>query len=352
MPPRTLREISAAIKKGDFAPAYYLHGSEEVRKDEAIHFILDRALDPSLRDFNFDQGSAAQLDAEAVEAMCNTMPMMADRRVVLIRDVDQWKRRTKGRSAFLRYLEQPSPSTVVILVQGAAEADPDKELLKATDAIACAPPTPGEASKWLERYAETLGVTLTEGGVRLLLDSVGSDLTALRAELDKLSALPLGDAIGEDEIAQLVGIRRGETALDWRNAVMEGDAGLAARLVPVVLDQRGNSGVRLVAMIGMTLAGLGVTRAAYDAGGRGRALSQAAFAALKSSRPFGLGAWGDEAARWAKWAPDWPLERVEDAARAALDADMSLKNTTLSDEGSTLTDLTFRIASASAGVGR
>ena len=62
--------------------------------------------------------------------------MMAERRVVVIRDVEQWKRKTKARNAFLAYLERPSPDTVVVLVQGGAEAAEDKELAKRAVSVA------------------------------------------------------------------------------------------------------------------------------------------------------------------------------------------------------------------------
>ena len=128
MPPQSVDNLLRSLQKGDLAGVYYFHGAEDVLKDEAVRTILDRALDPSLRDFNFDQRSAAQLDAEEVHALCNTLPMLAERRVVLLREVEAWKRKTKGRAEFLRYLEQPSPDTIVILVQGSGEEGEDREL--------------------------------------------------------------------------------------------------------------------------------------------------------------------------------------------------------------------------------
>ena len=127
MPSRSRKELAAALRKGDFDRAYYFHGPEDVLKEEALRYLLERTVDPGTRDFNLDVRSAGQLDPESVEALCNTLPMMAERRVVVIRDVEQWKRKTKARAAFLRYLEHPSPETIVVLVQGAGEEKEDKE---------------------------------------------------------------------------------------------------------------------------------------------------------------------------------------------------------------------------------
>src|ERR1051326_2311063 len=52
--------------------------------------------------------------------------MMADRRVVIIREVEAWNKRARGKAALLHYLEKPAPETVVVLVQGAAPRDDER----------------------------------------------------------------------------------------------------------------------------------------------------------------------------------------------------------------------------------
>src|SRR5687768_8479727 len=156
MPSRSPRDLAAGLKKGQYDPAYYFHGAEDVLKEDAVRYILDHALDPSLRDFNFDQRTAGQLEPDAVADLCNTLPMVAERRVVLVRDVEAWKRKTKAKAALLDYLKNPSPETIVILVQSAAETAEDKELAKVAVSVEFKPPTGAEAEKWLERQAKAL----------------------------------------------------------------------------------------------------------------------------------------------------------------------------------------------------
>ena len=65
----------------------------------------------------------------------------------------------------------------------------------------------------------------------------------------------------------------------------------------------------MVMALGTALIGAGVARAHYDTGKRGRALYSAVFASIKAVRPYGF-KWGDEATKWASWAPQWPLPRI------------------------------------------
>jgi DNA polymerase-3 subunit delta len=149
-----------SLNKGHLAPVYYFHGPEDVLKDEAVRTILDKALDPGLRDLNLDQRSAAQMDPDEVHALCNTLPMMAERRVVLLRDVEVWKRKTKSRSAFLRYLDRPSPQTLVILVQGSGDDGEDRELARGSYEVRFNGLPPERAVKWVLHAAGRLGLNL------------------------------------------------------------------------------------------------------------------------------------------------------------------------------------------------
>jgi DNA polymerase-3 subunit delta len=346
-----MEALFRSLNKGEVAPVYYLHGREDVIKDEAVRMILDRTLDPGLRDFNFDQRSAALLDPEEVHSLCNTLPMLAERRIVVLRDVEGWKRKTKGRAEFLRYLERPSLETVVVLVQGSGEDAEDKELSRGAYTVKFDPLPAERAEKWVVRRAGQLGLGLDPEAARHLVRSVGSDLGALQSELAKLASLPSGETLTPERVGELVGIRHGETLWDWREAVLNGESGRAVALLMPVLAQPGLSGVRLVMQLGTALVGVGIARTLYDKGLRGRTLEDAVFKVLLRNRPFGLLGYKEEAASWARWAPQWPVPRIRAALRAARTTDESLKNTTVSDERGLLTDLVLQVTMTKDGEG-
>jgi DNA polymerase-3 subunit delta len=340
---QTYENFLRALKKGEVAPVYYLHGTEDILKDEATRAVLDRVLDPGLRDFNYDLRSAQQLDPEDVLSLCTTLPMMADRRVVVIRDVEAWKRKTKAKGAVVKYMEKPVVETVLVLVQGSGEESEDKELAKHAVAVACEPLAPERALKWLAARAAPLGVTFAPGGAEHLLRSVGNDLGALFAELQKLASLTDSTDLDAARIGDLVGVRHGETLYDWRDAVLGGDAGRATTLLGPVLEQAGVTGVKLVTLLGTTLVGVGIARSHHDRKLRGRALEDAVFKSLLKVRPFGLGEWKHEAAAWSAWAERWGPRRLRAALQAALEADQALKSTTISDDRGLLTDLVMKL---------
>src|SRR5258708_30742525 len=95
----TLDALFRGLKKGAPLPepVYLLHGDEDVLKDEAIRAVVDATVGSS-RDFNLDVRFAPDLTSESFHALVNTPPMLAERRAVVIRGVEQLgKRKTKLR---------------------------------------------------------------------------------------------------------------------------------------------------------------------------------------------------------------------------------------------------------------
>jgi DNA polymerase III delta subunit len=343
MPAHSVDSLFRSLAKGEISPVYYLYGPEDVLKDEAIHAILERTLDPGMRDFNLDQRYAGQLDADEVHTLCNTLPMMADRRVVIVREVEAWRRKTKARSEFLRYLERPSPDTVVVLLQGSAEETEDKDLARAAYAVRLDPLPSERASKWVLRRAGMLGLNLDSAAAEHLVQSVGSELGPLSSELAKLASLPVDEPLTPERVGELIGIRQGETQWDWRAAVLEDQPARAVSLLPAILAQPGMSGVKLVTLLGTTLIAMGISRSLYDKGLRAKSLEEGIFKALIKNRPAGLLGYREEAARWTRILGKWPAARIGEALKASLSTDKALKSTTISDERGVLTDLILRL---------
>jgi DNA polymerase-3 subunit delta len=334
----TFDALLRSLKQGAPDAAYYLHGDEDVLKDEAVRALVERAVDPAARDFNVDQRGAADLDPESFNALVNTPPMLAPMRAVVLRGMEQLRKAAKVRQELLRYLDGPNPATVLVLVHGAGEP-PDAELVRRATAVEVAPLPPARVERWMAHRAQQLGLTLAPEAGELLLATVGADLSALARELEKLAPLAAGRAASRDEVAALVGVRRGETLQDFLDAALERRAPAAARLVEPVLEQAGMSGVRMLSALGTGLVGTALARAELGRGTRRDRLEAALLSQLRAARPYGLGSWEQTAARWARWAGLWTAGEMRVALRLALDADRALKSSTLTDEAGILEQL-------------
>jgi len=330
MAPLTLDALLRGLKKGAPDPVYLLHGDEDVLKDEAVRALLDAAVDPAARDFNFDSRFAADLDAEAFHALVNTPPMLTERRAVVVRGVDQLgKRKSKLRDELVRYLGAPNPTTVLVLVSAAGE-DSDPEIVRRATSVALGALEPERVSRWVTHYATNLALTLEPDAVDLLIAAVGNELSALARELEKLAALAGDRPATAADVTALVGVRRGETVHDLVDAALGRQAARAAQLVEPVLEQAGMSGVKIVTPLGTHLVGTALARAERDRGTRH--LEDTVFNQLRAVRPYGLRNYKDEAARWVRWSSLWTAAELSAALRATLAADRALKGTTVTDD--------------------
>ena len=103
--------------------------------------------------------------------------------------------------------------------------------------------------RWIAHHATSaLGIGITEPAVELLQAAVGSDLHQLAGELDKLASYVQGRGgeIGEDAVAAIVGVRRGETQADLLDAVADRNASRSLELIPHVLAQPKTTAVSVV----------------------------------------------------------------------------------------------------------
>ncbi len=339
MPSITERAFWKAVQSGQYPPAIYLHGEDDYLKEQVLRQLLRSAVDPATRDFNLDARSAGDLDAETLGSLLGTPPLMAERRVVVIRDVGALRK--DARAALESYLEHPAPDVLLVLVSvGGEKGKADKALEARASAIAFDTLSGERLPRWIAHVASSeLGVSITPEAVDLLQRAVGSDLPTLATELEKLASYSRGETIDERAVSDVVGIRRGETLADLLDAVAAKDAARALGLIGHILDQPKTSAVFVVmALTVQTLAiGWGL-----DKRQRGERVD---FFELLRSAPNSATArgWGEAARAWSDALDRWSLESIDAALDALLAADIALKETRVSSDEQLLANLVLSL---------
>ena len=338
--------LRTAVRDRVFAPVYYFHGQNDYLKDEEVRRMVDAAADPSTRDFNVEFVRGADVDAETLGSTISTPPMMAERRVVVVRDVTALKK--DSRAMLDHYLKRPAPDLLLVLVASAG-AKADQRLVNATTAIEFDTLSGARIPKWIAYYVEhDLKSSITEGAITLLQEAAGTDLSQLKVELDKLASYSGGETINEAAVSAVVGVRPGETMGDFLDAVARRDATSALAMLPVVLEQPKSSAVTTVmALTSQTLV-IGWAQAARDRGTHSARLSSELFALLKESGSVYTGrSWGEFVSTCARASDLWSVRAIDDALHALLEADTALKTTRLSSDEQLLSTLVLTLCGAS-----
>lgn len=338
---KTLRE---AIKRRSFDGAYYITGEDEYQKDDAVSQLIEAALGEGARDFNLDVRKASDLDGETLGSLLGTPPMMAERRVVVIRDVGNLKK--DARKGLDQYLSNPA-SDVLLLLTSAAGSKVDTGLSATATVLEFDPLSGDRLPKWIAHHATNdLGVQITAAAVELLQAAVGSDLHQLAAELDKLASFTQGNEITEDAVSTIVGVRRGETQADLLDAVSERNVTRALELIPHILSQPKTTAVSVVMALSTQMLAIAWGRARLDDGASRGQLSQQYFDLLRETGAFTGRPWGSATAVWARAAERWSREAVDFALDALLDADVALKESKVSSEEQILATVVLSMCAA------
>ena len=114
------------IKAKVFMPVYLLHGEEPYYIDVLSKLFQENVLEDHERDFNETIVYGKDADVLAVISEAKGYPMMAERRLVIIREAQELKDIDKLET----YLEQPNPTTVLILAHKYKKIDARKKVSK------------------------------------------------------------------------------------------------------------------------------------------------------------------------------------------------------------------------------
>ncbi|MDZ4384604.1 MAG: hypothetical protein U0940_03875, partial [Nitrospirota bacterium] len=87
------------------SPVYLFSGEESFFIDEGVRTVREKFLEEGARDFNYDNYSAADIEASKVVEAAETLPVMAGCRVVIVKGIDEWKAKEKERVT--AYLNRP-----------------------------------------------------------------------------------------------------------------------------------------------------------------------------------------------------------------------------------------------------
>lgn len=302
--------------------AFFLYGEDEFRKDEAARILVERHLDPATRDFNFDRYRGGELDIETLASTLATPPMMAERRVVELRETEALAQSSRAREVVLDAVKSPPPGLVFILLASIPEGSRAKfykELKKLADATEFSEISQGEVPGWLmHRAEERFGLKMEEEAARALGAAIGSDLGILAQEVDKLAEM-VGDA-GRITLADVeaAGTRLPkQDRWGWFDLVAERRFGEALDGLPTLLQQRGESGVGITIGLARHLLRLGVAAE----GGR---------SAVEELLPPHLRRW--LGSKIASQASGWTAAGVERALVDLRQVDRLLKSSSVGEE--------------------
>ena len=245
-------------------------GDDEHRKAEAIRLLQEAHLDPAARDFNLDILRGDELELEHLASVVATPPMMADFRVVVVRQAEALASSPRARELLTDLTRQPPPGLALILAvrkPPRSKARFYKDLESGARTTDFTPLSADDAPGWLMEEARARhGVELSEGAARGLVAALGTELPRLSHEVEKLATLVGEEGTVTEETVERAGTRLlQQDRWGWFDQVGERRFQEALGGLRTLLTH-GENGVGLTIGLGTHLLRIGV---ALDGGRQG-----------------------------------------------------------------------------------
>jgi DNA polymerase-3 subunit delta len=256
-------------RAGKWKPVYVLVGTETLLIDRAVNALRSAALGAGADGLNVDIFHGKGLSAQSLVRAANTMPMFANARFILVRDVESIA--AAEQDTLAAYLSAPSPSTCLVFI--GEKVDGRMRFAKAAKQSDCFAEVQALKGPQVRSFAiaeaKGRGHVLEADAADALADSIGADLSALDDALERLSLyVEPGKAISLLAVEACITRVRVETIWALVDAVSMRDGKTALRAAASLLADR-EPALRILAMVARQLRMVARMRDALAQGLRG-----------------------------------------------------------------------------------
>lgn len=212
-------------------------GEEDLLVDNGVTALVETMLSPEDRPLNLDVLDAAESDVGEIITRLDTLPFFGDRRVVVVKRLDQLN--AAGAEAMAAYLSRGTPPTVAIFTASALDRRTRlfKTIQQHGEIHPCDPVREREAAGRVAREANRLGKRIDGRAAEELVSMAGTGLRVLVLEVQKLAAY-VGDRpeISVEDV-RIMASSLSETKF-WTltNAIGTGEPGKAIQALEDILE--------------------------------------------------------------------------------------------------------------------
>lgn len=233
----TYDDLIASLERRSLAQVYLLYGEEDFLAEEGTNAVIAAALEVPEREFNLDVLRGSEADVRDVLSLASSFPMMAERRVVVLKEVERMS--PKEMELVAGYVDNPSPSSTLVLV--ALKADmrrrPFSVIKRSGAAFECKPLYENRIPGWIESRVAQRQAAITPEACKMLAAYVGNSLRGLSNEIEKLFTY-LGDTqtITAEDVSAVVGMSKEYGVFELQRAIGAKDLKRSAEILEHMLE--------------------------------------------------------------------------------------------------------------------
>mgnify|MGYP002603435747 CR=1 FL=1 len=267
-----LQRLKAALKTGDVGNFYVFFGEEAFLKEHYWRMLEKKLLDGPAAEFNFHRFNAETLSPQALSEAVDAMPMMAERTLIRVDDVDFFKQAEGAREQYRTiFADLPEYCCIVFVYDTVAykQNKTVKKLCKAMDAhvtpIEFKAQDTSDLTAWIARRFRALGKQIDRQTAEYLIFLCGGLMTGLSQEIAKIGAYAKGEVITQRDIDAVADPVLSAEIFKMTDAVSQSDYNKAAAILGDLLKMQ-EEPIVILAALGSQLRRLYTARMAIDSG--------------------------------------------------------------------------------------
>lgn len=228
----TFEALSASIKAGNLKPVYILYGEQSYYIDELVK-LFSNLLTEEEKEFNLYTLFGAETDMNEAIVVCRRYPFMADRQVVIVKEAQAADAHNLDKLA--AYIKAPSPTTVLVIAFRDDKTKGAKMIAAAKQAgmafFQSKKVYDNQLPVLIKSYFGARGLNVQDKAAQMLFDNVGSNLSKLYNELDKLiGILGPGATVTPEAVEQHVGVSKDYNVFELVDALAARDSAKAMHI--------------------------------------------------------------------------------------------------------------------------
>ena len=214
------KDLYKTLKAKEYKPIYFLHGEEPYFIDQITEIIEREVLTEAEQSFNQTILYGRDADHLTVVDVARRFPMMAERQVVIIKEAQDMKTLTQLQT----YLEKPQPSTILLICHKHKKLDMRTAFAKSVNKHAVVMESKSlydnQVPDYVKNYLQELKLGIEPAAAALIAEYLGTDLSKICNELDKLSLnLPPKTVVNYKHIQEYIGISREYNVFELQRAL-------------------------------------------------------------------------------------------------------------------------------------
>ncbi|AMC10368.1 DNA polymerase III subunit delta [Lutibacter profundi] len=216
-------KIVSDIENRNIKPVYFLMGEEPYYIDKISEFIENNVLTEEEKGFNQMVLYGRDVTIEEIIDNAKRFPMMAERQVVIVKEAQDLSRTIEK---LVSYVENPQPSTILVICYKYKTIDKRKKLYKAIQKNGLVYESKklyeNQVADWIRRVLSGKKYQIESKATLMLVEFLGNNLSKISNELNKLMVvLPKNSVITPKDIEENIGISKDYNNFELRKAVGE-----------------------------------------------------------------------------------------------------------------------------------